>query len=231
MKINKLIMSLMVLLMMQSCASNMGAKKKQVSNDEKVFLKINEFMYSLNKRKRLKRKRLSYHLDLSNKYKNILEQTIVDEQTKYGYIVINRSYISALDMEQDIDNQESTLQGVDLVIIAKGESSSIVLKALTIKNENLLTMNVIKLKKEKSNIAYTRGDNALKYYDAIKHCNGSKKSIPTENDAYNIEDKDILFWTSKNTKNSNMAMVYDPKEEKFLEAFRSDTFDVVCVDK
>ena len=134
-------------------------------------------------------------------------------------------------MEQDINNQESTLQGVDVVIIAKGEGTSIVLKAITIKNENLLTMNVIKLEKEKSNITYTKSDNALRYYDAIKYCKGSDRDIPTENDVHNIEEKSLLFWTSMNTKNSNMAIVYDTNEKKSFEAFRSDTFDVVCVDK
>ena len=134
-------------------------------------------------------------------------------------------------MEQDINNQESTLQGVDVVIIAKGEGTSIVLKAITIKNENLLTMNVIKLEKEKSNITYTKSDNALRYYDAIKYCKENDRDIPTENDVHNIEEKSLLFWTSMNTKNSNMAIVYDTNEKKSFEAFRSDTFDVVCVDK
>lgn len=231
MKINKWVILLILLLLMQSCASINGYKSRKENNENKVFLKINEFLYGLNKRKQLKKKRISYHLNSTGEYKNILEEAIVREQTQYGYIVINRSYISALDMEQDINNNESTLQGVDIVIIAKRDGLSIVLKAITVENENLLTMNVVQLERGGSKISYIKNDKSLKYYDAIDYCRSHNKNIPNENDVHIIEETNLLFWTNKYTKNSNMAMIYDSRGKKFFEGFRSDTFDVVCMSK
>jgi hypothetical protein len=227
----------MILLLQQSCSiiknkiDGIRYKKQTESNEDRIMLNMKSFLYKLHKRKNLKKKRISYHLDSAGEYKSTLEQVIIDEQIQYGYIVINRSYISALDMEQDIINNESTLQGVDIVIVAKREGLSIVLKAIAIENENLLSMDVIKLKRGGSSMSYIVSDELLKYYDAIKYCKKNNKNIPSENDVHIVEEKNILFWTTQYTKNSNMAKVYTPRESKFFEAFRSDTFDVVCVSK
>ena len=222
-------LTLIIMLLFQSCSSMKLRKTK--TNNQIVEEKIKAFLYKLNRRISLKKKRISYHLDSTRGYKNLLEQLIVDEQTVYGYIVINRSYISALEIEQDLDSQESTLNGVDVVIIAKSENRSIILKALTVKNENILTMDVIKLIKKNKSILITQSDKPLDYYQAIKYCQDDGKNIPDEYDAENIEKQNLLFWTNKSTKNSNMAMIYDTKDNQFFEAIRADTFDVVCVGK
>lgn len=225
-----LVMLVIMAYMLQSC---MAVKTTKIqSNNQIIEHKIKEFLYKINKRKRLKKKRVSYHVDNAREYKNILEQRIVEEQTSYGYIVINRSYISALEIEQDLNNQEDTLNGVDIVIIAKSENRSIILKALTVKNENILTMDVIQLsKRDSKDVSILQSETPLSYYDAIKYCKNEDKTIPTQYDVDNIKVDNILFWTTKRTKNSNMAMIYDPNENTFFEAIRVDTFDVVCIDR
>ena len=141
-------------------------------------------------------------MDNAREYKNILEQRIVEEQTSYGYIVINRSYISALEIEQDLNNQEDTLNGVDIVIIAKSENRSIILKALTVKNENILTMDVIQLsKRDSKDVSILQSETPLSYYDAIKYCKNEDKTIPTQYDVDNIKvDNNIILDKKKDKK-------------------------------
>jgi len=230
MKLSSIVaLGLVIGFVFSACSGSRGFKKPD--NNQIVETKISEFLYKLNKRKNLKKKRISYHLDATREYKNILEQVIVSEQILYGYIVINRSYISALDMEQDINNQESTLGGVDLVIVAKSENRSITLKAITIQNENLLTMDVIKLIHKKVNLSSIQNKKPLTYYDTIKYCKKENKTIPNEYNVDNIDKENVLFWSNKYTKNSDMAMVYDSNDKQFFEAIREDTFDAICVSK